>query len=403
MGGLFAPALIRGDPVSEAAVARWNAAHLKTRPAPDVNIPPPIAAATSPGAIGSATDQRDAIARAMMSAGPSNGPQWMGGTGGEVGGFVDPGSPMLGTPNDVGTPDVGAPPAAPPAAPPSTAPPSTAPPTNTNVTVTVPADKENSLDQQINDPTAPQNQFAPPPAPTPTPTPAPTPTPTPTPAPAPAPAPTPPTAEDLANQATQKANIALNPALKGLTPDQVKDALDPMNKAFDPPYQMPPPPLPIDKPDPFEVNKPMIEMPFAPKAPAPLSLLFDEPPAVMPVMFAPDVEDPEGFSPEGPMGSTFGDPTGVTSDTSVSVSPDQGAPEGPQATFGDPTGVTDDTGVSVSDVGYGDPGSTATNADGTVSGVSVSDVGSTADDGATGSTGEAPGPGEGPGDNGGNW
>ena len=35
MGGLFAPAYIHGDPVSEAAVAAWNAAHLKLRPTTD--------------------------------------------------------------------------------------------------------------------------------------------------------------------------------------------------------------------------------------------------------------------------------------------------------------------------------------------------------------------------------
>ncbi len=37
MGGLFAPAFIASDPVSQDAVARWNAAHLRLRPAPDVH------------------------------------------------------------------------------------------------------------------------------------------------------------------------------------------------------------------------------------------------------------------------------------------------------------------------------------------------------------------------------
>ena len=69
-----------------------------------------------------------------------------------------------------------------------------------------------------------------------------------------------------------------------------------------------------------------------------------------------------------------------------SVSDDEAAAQAAQAaTFGDPSGVTADTGLSlsgispngfgISGIGFGDDeGSTATNADGTVSGVSVSGV-----------------------------
>jgi hypothetical protein len=71
--GLFAPALIRGDPVSEQAVRDWEAAHLKKPPAYDPwYVPPPPPPV--PGLTPDASTQRDRIAMQMVQgSGPGGG------------------------------------------------------------------------------------------------------------------------------------------------------------------------------------------------------------------------------------------------------------------------------------------------------------------------------------------
>jgi hypothetical protein len=67
-GGLFAPAYIHGDPVSEAAVQRWNIAHLlllPSRPGPPAAATP--AATSGIGFAPVGQSMRDAIAVARCS------------------------------------------------------------------------------------------------------------------------------------------------------------------------------------------------------------------------------------------------------------------------------------------------------------------------------------------------
>jgi hypothetical protein len=114
LGGLFAPAYIAGDPVSQAAVAKWTAAHQKSPPPPD----PPFKMPTTSKDL---TDQqRNAIVSAIV------GQQIQGvGPGGPSisSGFTslgkgDPDNPTVAAP-DTAPPNQTAPPAAPPTAPPT--------------------------------------------------------------------------------------------------------------------------------------------------------------------------------------------------------------------------------------------------------------------------------------------
>lgn len=66
LNGLFAPAYIKGDPQSEAAVAAWNAANLKKPPA-DIPVPPPVS--NPGGGFGGRLNPRDLIARRLMMLG----------------------------------------------------------------------------------------------------------------------------------------------------------------------------------------------------------------------------------------------------------------------------------------------------------------------------------------------
>jgi len=74
LGGLFAPAYIAGDPNSMTAVARWNAAHLKRRPAADpwMQSQPVV------------TNQRDAITQALVNQGSTMGALGVGGESGSI-------------------------------------------------------------------------------------------------------------------------------------------------------------------------------------------------------------------------------------------------------------------------------------------------------------------------------
>jgi hypothetical protein len=149
LDGLFAPALIRGDPVSEAAVARWNAAHLKKPPALDPWFTPP------PTPTGGAIGSRDAIALALMQQDGTAYPA-VGGESGSIGAAVDTQGPFT----NLGI-DPDNPPAPPPVAvPPVTDPPVTEPPPDqgkTQITVTPLADpnEKNALDEEADKAEAP--------------------------------------------------------------------------------------------------------------------------------------------------------------------------------------------------------------------------------------------------------
>jgi hypothetical protein len=422
MGGLFAPAFIFGDPVSEAAVARWNAAHLKRKPAPDVNkMPGSVVNSLSPSS--SPDPQRDAIAAALMSG-------KIGGVGGEGGslGAGEAGAPAsdMGAPASAApsaSPDVGAPapaqegqegqqgpapsgpasmgfagfspspqeginntaglfgdPAPAEAVGPNGAPQggltasglagsaaaqqgaaaaAAAQAAAANQTSTHAQTSVNAHPGLSTDPSAPEAPEAPQATP------------------APGEKGSPmfgPVAPTVAPPAIAPPAVALDPALKGLTPDQLDQINDPNNPQFAPPVPNTPTPPPQLTPPPVYTMPPKAELDLDPVQLA----MFETP------------EDPEGFQTavnDANVAPTFGDPTGVNDNTGVSVS-DVG--------YGDPgsTATSNEgnvSGVSVSDVGFGDPGSTATNSDGSVSGVSVSGV---SDDGA------APGPGEGVGNTG---
>src|SRR3954471_22534729 len=93
LGGTFAPAFIFGDPVSEAAVNKWNAAHLRTRPV-QTPLVTPGPAPTSP-ADTLTPSARDALAMALTQ---------QGGGGGSGGGPAGPGAAGVGAPGTgVGT------------------------------------------------------------------------------------------------------------------------------------------------------------------------------------------------------------------------------------------------------------------------------------------------------------
>src|SRR5580765_8582399 len=84
LGGLFAPAWIYGDPISQAAVEAWNAAHLKVPPAPDLPFNP-----QNPSK--SVEEQRNAIVYALMS--PPSPIYTAGGLGSSSGEGISLGSP----------------------------------------------------------------------------------------------------------------------------------------------------------------------------------------------------------------------------------------------------------------------------------------------------------------------
>lgn len=353
MGGLFAPAYIHGDPISEAAVARWNAAHRRGAPAPDASTyaTTPTASQSIPG-IASQPSQRDAIAMAMMG-------QQNLGSGGETGsgslgdtapsapdstGTPNIGTPNVGTPNvgtpNVGTPNVGAPAAAPgvaqgPANPSGTVtsaplgpvadapaptfgpPPGKATSTDDPVFGKAPP-AEYDVDAIMADMDQGKSVFGPP---------APTPAPTPTPA---VPAP------------QEK-----NDALYGLTPAQKAQVADPLNPQFAPPYSPPltptlTPQQALEKAVMDNMQKGLFEVtPPPPTFKSDPFSLFD----------VPDVDTPEFATPVGYDEGVFGDPSDATN---------------ADGTIG---------GVSVGDVGYGGYGDSATNSDGTIGGVSVGDFG----------------------------
>jgi len=388
LGGLFAPAYIAGDPNSMTAVARWNAAHLKRRPAADpwMQSQPVV------------TNQRDAITQALVNQGATMGQlPGVGGESGSLGAGVDNTSQQGPVTNLGIDPDNPAPPntSPPDTSPPDTSPPDTSPP-NTSPPDTSPPSS------------APPNAQAP--------------------------------GFSLGNapaqttgmtQATTGPTTTASPGLQGLnssglmgTPTVSSGVVGPVSSAFSGvpgAVAAPAPPAAPQAPE-----APAVNSPFGPPAVGEKdSPMFGPvapigPPAPPDQVATPNVATPQAAAPQATPAQTaaatsalaqgLANPSvsgyGATATNSTpgpniglsglvgSVSDDEAAAQAAQAaTFGDPSGVTSDTGLSlsgispngfgISGIGFGDDeGSTATNADGTVSGVSVSGV----NEGPTGDT-----------------